>query len=141
MVLHCYSLQYESAEGEDGALPALDPPRPDAAWARRVVPLVVSVRDEAGRTVGGLMASTYGEWLLTQMVWLPEGARHQGYGRRLLALAETEALRRGCRHAHVESCCSVHRPFFERCGYGAPVDLPGFLSGTAQGLGLAKPLE
>lgn len=122
--MNSFSLHYESVDG---------------AGANMVVPLVVSLRDEAGRTVGGLMASTYGEWLMTQMVWLPGSARGQGYGRRLLEMAEMEAIRRGCRHACVESGAGVHLPFFERCGYRPQADLPGFLA-TGAVRGLTKPL-
>jgi predicted N-acetyltransferase YhbS len=87
--------------------------------AHQVVPLVVSVRDGDGGTVGGLMASTFGEWLMLQMLWLPNEARDQGYGRRLLSMAEEEAGRRGCRHAYVDGADRVHAAFFERCGYTA----------------------
>jgi predicted N-acetyltransferase YhbS len=123
-----FRLHYEPMEaaGAAGVLPAAhlmglahQLQEEGAEAAQRVVPLVVSVRDGGGNTVGGLMASTFGDWLMLQMVWLPNEARAQGYGRRLLAMAEEEAGRRGCRHAYVDGADVAHAPFFERCGYTA----------------------
>jgi len=105
--MDCFNLQYENVAGPDDPHPA----------ARQVVPLVVSLRDAAGAAVGGLMASTYGEWLMMQTLWLPDAARGQGYARRLLEMAEDEARRRGCRQAFAARCCDAHHGLFERCGY------------------------
>lgn len=90
-----------------------------------VSPLVVSVRNADGVTVGGLMASSHGDWLMLQAVCLPLAARGLGIGRRMLAMAEQEATRRGCRHAYLDGAGDAQQPFFERCGYlPVTLDLP-----------------
>lgn len=147
-----FSLHYESSHAADdaaGVLPAAhlmglyhQALKDGRESAHAVVPLVVSVRDAAGQTVGGLMATTYGEWLMLQMLWVPHAARSQGYGRRLLSMAEEEAGRRGCRHAYVDDADSLHVPFFERCGYvGASLDLStGASAGYGRSFRLSKEL-
>ncbi len=80
-------------------------------------PLNVFVRDEAGRVVGGLLGWTQWEWLYVDKLWLPEEARGEGTGSRLLALAEDEARARGCRGAHLSTLEYQARDFYERHGY------------------------
>jgi GNAT superfamily N-acetyltransferase len=58
-------------------------------------PLIVTIRDEAGAVVGGLHGYTLFEYLFVEL--LATGpARGQGLVRRMFALAEAEARRRGC---------------------------------------------
>jgi GNAT superfamily N-acetyltransferase len=66
--------------------------------------------------IGGLWASTGYGWLYTQMLLVPESLRGQGVGQRLMADAEEEARRRGCRNAWVDTQFGA-RPFYERLGY------------------------
>lgn len=85
------------------------------------------VRDADGTVIGGLIGGTYWGWLHVDILWLSEGLRHQGYGSRLLAAAEEEAVRRGCRHAHLDTMDFQALPFYQRHGYtifGALHDLP-----------------
>ena len=54
-------------------------------------PLCALVRD--GDSVqGGLWGTTYWGWLQAEMLFVPEALRGQGFGGRLLALAEEEAV-------------------------------------------------
>jgi RimJ/RimL family protein N-acetyltransferase len=53
--------------------------------------------------------------------------RGQGYGRRLLALAEQAAQERGCRYAQLTTYSFQARGFYEKAGYrvvGALTDYP-----------------
>src|SRR5579885_2583196 len=62
--------------------------------------LAIFVRDaESGAIAGGLVGETFWEWLHIDLLWLADELRGQNYGSRLLAMAEDEARRRGCRHA------------------------------------------
>jgi GNAT superfamily N-acetyltransferase len=91
------------------------------------VPLTVLVRDPQGRTVGGLTGGTYWGWLYIGRLWLEERIRGQAYGRRVLAEAEQEAVRRGCHHAYVDTQDFQALPFYERHGYtvyGELADMP-----------------
>lgn len=90
-------------------------------------PLAVFLRDSEGNLAGGLLGGTYWGWLHIEVLWLREDMRRQGYGQQLVAAAETEALRRGCRHAHVDTLDFQAPAFYEKLGYqrwGTLEDLP-----------------
>jgi GNAT superfamily N-acetyltransferase len=90
-------------------------------------PLTLFLHDPDGKVVGGLLGETYWGWLHVDDLWLEEGVRRRGFGSRLLDLAEQEALRRGCRRAHLDTMSFQALPFYERRGYqvfGTLQDLP-----------------
>ena len=76
-----------------------------------------SLEDAEGGLLGGLIAATYWGWLDIQVCWLAESVRGQGYGRRMLAMAEAEARRRSCPHAFVDVPGFQTVGFFEHLGY------------------------
>jgi len=85
-------------------------------------PLAIAARDAAGALTGGLVGSTTwaatGEgWLYVELLWVAPTHRGCGLGGRLLAAAEAEAARRGCRHAYLSTFAFQARPFYERHGY------------------------
>jgi ribosomal protein S18 acetylase RimI-like enzyme len=79
--------------------------------------LDIFVHDGEGRLRGGLVASTYWGWLEVEDLWLDEGLRGQGYGRRLVAMAEEEARARGCQWSWLRTFGFQARGFYERLGY------------------------
>jgi GNAT superfamily N-acetyltransferase len=90
-------------------------------------PLTLFLRDGEGKVTGGLLGETYWGWLHVSIFWLEEAIRRQGFGSKLLSLAEQEAVRRGCRRAHLDTMSFQSLPFYERCGYqvfGELQDLP-----------------
>ena len=91
-------------------------------------PLTIFLRDSRGRLVGGLLGSTYWRWLTMDFLWVAEDLRGRGHGRQLLMAAEREALRRGCKHACLDTFSFQSKGFYERLGYvafGALDDFPG----------------
>ena len=80
-------------------------------------PLNLIVRNEAGTVVGGLIADTYWTWMAINIFWLRDDQRGQGLGSRLLMMAETEAKRRGCKHAHVDTLDFQALGFYQKYGY------------------------
>ncbi len=94
--------------------------------------LVASLRDPDGALLGGLFGATYVGWLYVHSFWLPTALRGRGHGRQLLALAEAEALRRGCAHAFLETLSFQALGFYEKCGYEVASRLDGFPSGGAR---------
>jgi GNAT superfamily N-acetyltransferase len=89
--------------------------------------LTLFLRDENGALLGGLLGDTYWGWLHVAILWLDEKARRHGYGSRLLAAAEAEAVRRGCHHAHLDTMSFQALPFYEKRGYkvwGKISDMP-----------------
>ncbi len=79
--------------------------------------LAVVLRDAEGTIAGGLLADVYWGWLAIEILWVREDLRGQGYGRALMQAAEREAVRRGCRGAHVDTMSFQARPFYEKLGY------------------------
>ncbi len=91
-------------------------------------PLAVFLRDDEGKIVGGITGHTEWGWLHCGMFWLPDELRGQGWGSRLLQVAEDEAKKRGCKHAHLDTFGFQARGFYEKHGYrvfGVLEDYPG----------------
>ncbi len=59
-------------------------------------PLDVYLLDGQGNVAGGLRASSVWHMVFLDQLWLPEGLRGQGWGRRLLEAAQADAGSRGC---------------------------------------------
>ena len=62
------------------------------------VPFAVSVRDNTGAVVGGLVGEFRLDWIHIDNLWVDESLRGEGYGRELLAVAEREASAAGATH-------------------------------------------
>jgi GNAT superfamily N-acetyltransferase len=80
-------------------------------------PLNLIVRDADGTVVGGLLADTYYGWIAINILWLREDLRGAGLGARLLHRAEEEAVRRGCRNAHLDTLDFQALDFYRKYGY------------------------
>jgi len=77
----------------------------------------VFLRDEEGQVVGGTTANVFGGWVYIELLWVEESLRNQGYGTELMNRLEREAMKLGCRYAHVDTYSFEARPFHERLGY------------------------
>jgi GNAT superfamily N-acetyltransferase len=94
--------------------------------------LLVTVRNEEGAVVGGLLGATYLGWLQVHSVWLPDTLRGRGYGTELMRLAEGEASRRGCQRVFLETFSFQALSFYEKCGYTVFSRLADFPVGGAR---------
>lgn len=94
--------------------------------------LVVTVRDEADRIVGGLVGDTYVGWLQVHALWVDEPARKRGIGRAILVKAEEEGLRRGCQRVFLETLSFQALAFYQKLGYVVQHRLEGFPPGGAR---------
>jgi len=96
-------------------------------------PLVISVSDpRSGAVLGGLWGYTSYGWLFTQLLVVPEEARGQGLGRRLLQMAEAEAQARGCHGAWLDTFEFQARGFYEKQGYRCFGELPDYPQGGSR---------
>lgn len=91
--------------------------------------LNIFIRDTAGQVVGGLLGETFWGWLHVNILWLDESVRGLGNGTELLAMAEAEAIKRGCRFAYLDTLSFQARPFYEKRGYTLWGVLPDFPPG------------
>lgn len=84
----------------------------------------VTLRDKAGTLVGGITAAIQFDVMRIDDVFVDEAARRGGWGARLMAACEAEAVRRGARLACVTTFSWQARPFYEKQGYRAFAELP-----------------
>ncbi len=91
--------------------------------------LLVTLRDDGGAVIGGLFGATYLGWLHVQALWVPDAMRGRGHGKALLALAETEAVRRGCPRVFLETLGFQAPGFYEKLGYTLVSTIPDFPPG------------
>ena len=88
-----------------------------AAGVRDQRELTVQVRDDDGALVGGLSGWTWGTCAGVGMFWIREDARRSGWGSRMLAAAEQEAVVRGCEQMVLSSFTFQAPDFYRRHGY------------------------
>jgi GNAT superfamily N-acetyltransferase len=105
--------------------PALGPYAP--------APLAVLLHDrkggDRGALIGGLVGETVWQWLSVRLLWVDPAHRGMGHGRDLLAAAEAEGIRRGCRHARLNTFSFQAAAFYERCRYRRVLCLDDFPAG------------
>ncbi|HZH10778.1 MAG TPA: GNAT family N-acetyltransferase [Microvirga sp.] len=96
----------------------------------RIQDLAVVIREVESKTVvGGLWAHTSWEWLTIELIFVPESLRKQGIARNLVALAEEEAVRRGCHSAWLDTLNPEALALYERLGYERFGELKDFPKG------------
>jgi len=79
--------------------------------------LALLVKDAAGNTVGGIGGNSSLGLLFIDLVYLPKALRGSGLGSRLLAMAENEGRRRGCRSAFLYTLSFQAPDFYKRHGW------------------------
>jgi len=120
-----------------GALAAFNQPLYGSADAR---PLAVLIEDPAtGAVTGGLLGRTFWRWLHVEMLFVPEALRGRGVARSVLALAEAEAVRRGCVGSLIDTFSPVNVAIYARLGYVTCGAVPDFPPGHVRTF-LRKPL-
>ena len=77
----------------------------------------VFIRDRENRVVGGVIGHVFGGWLYVSLLWVEESLRNKGNGTRLLKMIESEAVKLGCKYAHLDTYSFEARPFYEKHGY------------------------
>jgi ribosomal protein S18 acetylase RimI-like enzyme len=84
---------------------------------RNTEPLALSVRDDAGTIVGGLIGELKWEWLYVELLWLDDAHRGAGHGEALLAMAEQTARDHGAKGVFLGTM-SIQAPgFYPKLGY------------------------
>ena len=83
-------------------------------WTGR---LTVFARDHDQQLLGGIIGFTDRGWLRIELLGVLESWRRQGIGTMLLEAAETEARKRQCHSAWVDTFSFQALPFYQRHGY------------------------
>jgi GNAT superfamily N-acetyltransferase len=80
--------------------------------------LALAIRDPGTEEiVGGLWGRTAGGWLAVELIFVPEPLRGRGLATRLVTMAESEALARGCHSAWLDTLNPDALRLYERLGY------------------------
>jgi GNAT superfamily N-acetyltransferase len=108
--------------------------RDDGRW------LAIFVRDAAGEIVAGLHGWTWGGTGFVRTLWVRDDLRGRGVGARLLAAAEREAARRGCREMQLDTHDYQAPGFYRRQGYQEIGKLPGWPGEAARRVFFGKAL-
>ena len=91
--------------------------------------LCFALQDKAGQVVGGIIGATHWDWFYINLMWIQPDLRHQGYGRKLLQMAEAEAIQRGAKHAYLDTFTFQAPAFYEKQGYEVFGTLKDFPAG------------
>lgn len=67
--------------------------------------------------MGGVIGATYWDWLYIDLMWIKEEVRRQGFGGRLLTMAEDEARKRGAKNAYLDTFSFQAPEFYKKQGY------------------------
>jgi ribosomal protein S18 acetylase RimI-like enzyme len=77
----------------------------------------IMLRSDDGNLYAGLYGFTWGGYCEVKTIWVAEGRRNEGLGKRLMLAAEAEAARRGC-GTIVLSTHSFQAPgFYKKLGF------------------------
>ena len=91
--------------------------------------LGVFLRDESRNIVAGAAGHTWGETCELRQVWVAASDRGRGVGRRLMAEAEVEAMRRGCRQLVLTTHSFQAPEFYRKLGFEVVSELPDYPRG------------
>ena len=94
--------------------------------------LGVFLRDESKNIVAGTAGHTWGETCELRQVWVAAPMRSRGIGRRLVAEAEAEAVRRGCRQIVLTTHSFQAPGFYRKLGFEVVSELADYPRGYAQ---------
>ena len=103
-----------------------------AAPVHQVRPLCCFARLEDGTLVGGAIGRTWGQCCELQQLWVDSARRRRGAGTRLVRRFEEAAAARGCSVFYLDTFSFQARPFYERLGYEARLEIQGFAPGVAK---------
>jgi GNAT superfamily N-acetyltransferase len=79
--------------------------------------LALSVRNSAGKVVGGLIGEMRLDWLYVDLLWVDDSQRGKGHGAALMALAEQEARKAGKTHIVLWTWSFQAPDFYKSQGY------------------------
>jgi GNAT superfamily N-acetyltransferase len=81
------------------------------------IPLTLLLRDDDNRVRGGIRGQIALYWLQVDHFWVDESLRGQGYGSRLLDMAEEAARMQGAIGAHLTTSTFQAEGFYRKQGY------------------------
>jgi GNAT superfamily N-acetyltransferase len=80
-------------------------------------PLAVQLKSEPGEIIAGIYGRTFGNWLQISTLWVAESLRGQSIGKQLIQTMESQAIKRGCNRAILDTLNFQAEPFYQKLGY------------------------
>lgn len=80
-------------------------------------PLILSIKDEDEKVLGGVSSKTFGRWLLIDNFWITPELRGKKIGQGILKQLEARAIERGCEISLLDTLDFQAKPFYEKFGY------------------------
>ncbi len=86
----------------------------------------VVIKDQNEKLLGCVMVSFLWNGMSIQSLWVDDAVRGQGLGKKLMAMAEEEGVKRGCTIAYTDTFTWQAPGFYEKLGYKIYGKLEGF---------------
>lgn len=127
MTLRIERSQNPTDEEEQAILLPLRAYNASKAGVSRQEPIALLVRDDSGEILGGLYARVFYQWMFIELLSVPEQARGQGLGSKLMRMAEDVAREKDCVGVWLDTFDFQAPGFYQKLGYselGQIVDYP-----------------
>jgi len=92
----------------------------------------IFIRNRENKAVGGVIGQIFGGWLYVSLLWIDEPLRNKGSGTKLLKMIENEAVKTGCKYAHLDTYSFEAKPFYEKNGYKLFATLENYPEGHSK---------
>jgi len=92
----------------------------------------VFMRNRENKVVGGAIGNIFGGWVYVSLLWVEESLRNRGHGTKLLKMIENEAVKLGCKNAHLDTYSFEARPFYEKNRYTLFATLENYPKGHSK---------
>jgi ribosomal protein S18 acetylase RimI-like enzyme len=87
------------------------------AGATTPEPIALLIRDDNNEILGGLYGRMFYQWLYVELLAVPEQARGQGMGSKLMHMAEDLAREKGCIGVWLDTFDFQAPGFYQKLGY------------------------
>ncbi len=104
----------------------------EAQFGERDKELSIFLKSDSGKVFGGIQAIFDSEAIYIEALWIEENLRKQGYGKKLLAAAEGEAIENGCRFSLVDTWDFQAEEFYLKNGYEKIGELENYWHGHSK---------
>ena len=104
----------------------------EAQFGERDKELSIFLKNDSGKVFGGIQAMFDSEAIYIETLWVEENLRKQGYGKKLLAAAEREAIKNGCRFSLVDIWDFQAEKFYLKNGYEKIGELKNYWHGHSK---------
>jgi len=87
------------------------------------------IKNDQEEILGGVIGTTFWDWLSIELMWVREDLRGQGLGQQLLQMAEDEGRKRGAKQAFLDTFSFQAPGFYKKNGYKVFGQLSDFPQG------------